>query len=67
MLKKQKSEGRWYAAICASPAVVFEAHGLLAGVQATCYPDYHDKLTDKSRVNERVVVSDKCGMFFLKI
>ena len=35
MLKKQKDAGRLYAAICASPAVVFQHHGLLEGVRAT--------------------------------
>eukprot|EP00919_Chromeraceae_sp_WS-2016_P013662 GHVR01032186.1.p1 GENE.GHVR01032186.1~~GHVR01032186.1.p1 ORF type:complete len:146 (+),score=32.50 GHVR01032186.1:63-500(+) len=35
MLKAQKDANRWYAAICASPAVVFETHGLLEGCTAT--------------------------------
>ncbi|CAM9893767.1 unnamed protein product [Hapterophycus canaliculatus] len=38
ILKKQDSEGRIIAAICAAPAVVLASHGLLAGRDATCYP-----------------------------
>lgn len=39
LLKEQKAAGKWYAAICASPAVVFTPHGLWEGVsQGTCYP-----------------------------
>ena len=38
MLKKQKQAGRLYAAICASPAVVLQHHGLMEKVRATCFP-----------------------------
>ena len=38
MLKEQRLAGRFYAAICASPAVVFQHHGLLEGKTATGYP-----------------------------
>lgn len=34
----QNSAGRVVAAICAAPAVVLAAHGLLDGHKATCYP-----------------------------
>jgi len=37
MLNKQKSENKLYAAVCASPSVVFSAKGLV-GEFATCYP-----------------------------
>ncbi|MCE5340681.1 MAG: DJ-1/PfpI family protein [Planctomycetaceae bacterium] len=58
MLKKQKESDRFYAAICASPAVVFEHHGLLAGKKATCYPGMGGKL--KELTNQRVVVDGNC-------
>ena len=39
LLKAQKGASKFYAAICASPAVVFAPHGLLDGVdKAVCYP-----------------------------
>lgn len=34
MLKKQKTEGKYFAAICASPSVVFDHHKLLEGHKA---------------------------------
>ena len=55
MLKKQQSENRLYAAICASPAVVFQTHGLLNGKKATCYPGFG---TDFDNLSEESVVVD---------
>jgi 4-methyl-5(b-hydroxyethyl)-thiazole monophosphate biosynthesis len=60
MLKQQKDAGRIYAAICASPAVVFESHGLLEGKQATAHPAFSDKLNNQEAVNNRVVVDGTC-------
>lgn len=40
LLHRQHRAGKWYAAICASPAVVLAHHGLLDNVQATCYPSF---------------------------
>jgi len=37
LLKEQHQSGRWTAAVCASPAVVFSTHGLI-GETATSYP-----------------------------
>ncbi|HPS56150.1 MAG TPA: DJ-1/PfpI family protein [Sedimentisphaerales bacterium] len=58
MLKKQKTSGRYYAAICASPAVVFAACGLLEGCNATCYPSFIKKLPN--HIDEKVVVDNNC-------
>jgi len=60
MLKNQKESGRLYAAICASPAVVFEHHGLLADKKATCYPPMAEKLKNRQAANQRVVVDGNC-------
>jgi 4-methyl-5(b-hydroxyethyl)-thiazole monophosphate biosynthesis len=60
MLKKQKEAGRLYAAICASPAVVFEHHGLLAGKKDTCFTAMVDKLKNKEAANQPVVVDGNC-------
>ena len=60
MLKKQKQAGRLYGAICATPAVALQPHGLLDGIRATCYPTCQNEL-DPARVsNERVVADGHC-------
>jgi 4-methyl-5(b-hydroxyethyl)-thiazole monophosphate biosynthesis len=58
ILKKQKDSGRLYAAICASPAVVLQPHGLLEGKKATCYPA--SNLEFPARCDEKVVVDGNC-------
>lgn len=60
ILRRQRERGNWYAAICASPAVVLAHHGLLADHQATCHPAFVDHLADKTRVESRVVVDGNC-------
>ncbi len=45
LLKKQNNENKLYGAICASPAVVLEHHGLLEGKKATCHPMFVDQLS----------------------
>ena len=69
LLKKQKESGKLYAAVCASPAVVFAAHGLMDGTNGgnTCYPapGFRAKLDDPSDsevvVNGNVVTSQGPG------
>ncbi|GFS31495.1 class I glutamine amidotransferase-like superfamily protein [Actinidia rufa] len=56
LLKTQREANRPYGAICASPALVLESHGLLKGKKATAFPAMCDKLSDKSEVENRVVV-----------
>ncbi|GAY66449.1 hypothetical protein CUMW_248870 [Citrus unshiu] len=56
MLKKQKESNRPYSAICASPALVLEPHGLLKGKKATAFPVMCNKLSDQSEIENRVVV-----------
>jgi 4-methyl-5(b-hydroxyethyl)-thiazole monophosphate biosynthesis len=60
LLKKQQQEGRLYAAICASPAVVLQHHGLLGKRKATCHPYCADQIENKSAIKARVVVDDNC-------
>ncbi|XP_057723201.1 protein DJ-1 homolog B-like isoform X1 [Arachis stenosperma] len=55
LLKKQR-ENRYYGAICASPALVLEPHGLLKGKKATAFPALCNKLSDPSEAENRVVV-----------
>lgn len=60
MLVEQNQQGRLYAAICASPAVVFNAHGLLKDKQATCYPSMLKNLPQNFTSEKRVVVDKNC-------
>jgi len=58
--KTEAEKGRLYGAICASPAVVLEHHGLLTGRRATCHPGFVDQLKERDSVDERVVVDGNC-------
>lgn len=60
ILKRQHERGGLYGAICASPAVVLEHHGLLAGLQATCHPGSVHQLATRDRVEDRVVADGNC-------
>lgn len=60
MLKSQKESGRYYAAICASPAVVFNTHDLLKGKFATCYPAFREQLPNREKEEKRVVIDENC-------
>ncbi|WP_330925746.1 DJ-1 family glyoxalase III [Candidatus Sororendozoicomonas aggregata] len=59
MLKEQKNNGRWYAAICASPAIVLSTHGLLDNVRATCHPSLMDKMEGAMVQPGQLVVVDQ--------
>ncbi|MBN1507476.1 MAG: DJ-1/PfpI family protein [Sedimentisphaerales bacterium] len=59
-LKQQKEAGRLYGAICASPAVVLQPHGLLHKTRATCYPSMRDRLNPAYATDEPVVVDGHC-------
>lgn len=60
MLLKQQAGNKYVAAICASPAVVFQSHGMLAGKKATCYPAFAEHLDDQSSTGAKVVVDGYC-------
>ena len=60
MLKRHVKEGRYYAAICASPAVVLAHHGLLAGKKATAYPGFQKDLPETSCADQIVVIDGNC-------
>jgi 4-methyl-5(b-hydroxyethyl)-thiazole monophosphate biosynthesis len=55
-LKEQRDHGRMYGAICASPAVVLHAHGLLSRKRATWYPTFAGKMPEAGVTTDRVVV-----------
>ncbi len=56
MLKKQNERSGLIGAICAAPALVLAAQGLLAGRQATCHPAFSHLLPVKEKIETRVVV-----------
>lgn len=60
LLRRQleSKDGR-IAAICASPAVVLGAEGLLRGREATCYPGFESMLEGARYVDAPVVADDK--------
>jgi 4-methyl-5(b-hydroxyethyl)-thiazole monophosphate biosynthesis len=60
LLARQRTQARWYAAICAAPAVVLAHHGLLGPERATCHPSFRDQLPDDSLANLPVVVAGRC-------
>ncbi len=60
ILKRQYETGRLYGAICASPAVVLEHHGLLASRHATCHPAFVELIERTDEIESRVVVDGPC-------
>ena len=59
LLKNQEKNGKLIAAICASPALVFPAHGVGTGKKITCYPSFADKLEGKFTFVDEAVVQDE--------
>lgn len=45
ILKKQESEGRLIAAICAAP-IALQSHGIACGKKITSYPSFKKQLCD---------------------
>ena len=60
LLKAQADSGGFFGAICASPAVVLHAHGLLENRQATAHPGFVDQLHPNASLENRVVVDGNC-------
>lgn len=60
ILKNQHREGRYYGAICASPAVILGHHGLLEGKKATCHPGFADQMKNRDQSQALVVIDGNC-------
>lgn len=56
LIRKTLAEGKILGAICAAPAVVLGAHGLLRGRRFTCYPGFEKDVLEADFSPERVVV-----------
>src|SRR5579862_787563 len=55
LMERCKAEEKWIAAICAAPAVVLEAAGIIGEQPATGHPSLKDRLPTYK--NQRVVIS----------
>ncbi|KAI6654072.1 Dihydroxyacetone kinase [Oopsacas minuta] len=62
LLKSQNEKGKLYAAICASPAIVLQPHGLLIEKNACCYPAFRENIPPEqlAPAHNRVVVDQNC-------
>ena len=60
LLKKQSDLKKYYAAICASPAVVLHHHGLVTPGKVTCHPGFVDMIDQGNIVESNVVVDKNC-------
>jgi len=50
LLNTQATSDKLYGAVCASPVVVLQEHGLLKNKKATAFPAMCDKLENKEAV-----------------
>jgi 4-methyl-5(b-hydroxyethyl)-thiazole monophosphate biosynthesis len=55
ILKEQARQERLYGGICAAPAVVLEAHGLVGSHRVTCHPSFKDRLKSRDHSSLPVV------------
>ncbi|CCK79710.1 DJ-1 family glyoxalase III [Desulfobacula toluolica] len=60
LLKKQAKLEKYYAAICASPAVVLHHHGLVTPGRVTCHPGFVDQIDNGNIIESNVVVDANC-------
>ncbi|MBM9604822.1 DJ-1 family glyoxalase III [Desulfopila inferna] len=60
ILRKQNAADKLYGAICASPAVVLEHHGLLEGKKATGHPLFAADLSNPADATLKVVMDKNC-------
>jgi len=60
LLKNQADQGRYYAAICASPAVVLHHHGLITSQNVTCYPAFTHQINNGNTLDVNVAVDGTC-------
>jgi 4-methyl-5(b-hydroxyethyl)-thiazole monophosphate biosynthesis len=60
LLHRQKKAGRYYAALCAAPAVVLAHHGLLPEGPATAHPAFVEQIGSRGTGDAPVVVNGNC-------
>ncbi len=60
LLKKQAKQEKYYAAICASPAVVLHHHGLITPGKVTCFPAFSNIIDNGNTLEVNVAVDGNC-------
>lgn len=60
LLTAQAKGGRYFGAICASPAVVLHHHGLVMPGECTCHPGFTHMIDNGNVLNQAVVVAGNC-------
>ncbi|MEE4239976.1 MAG: DJ-1 family glyoxalase III [Desulfopila sp.] len=60
ILNRQNAADKYFGAICASPAVVLEHHGLLEGRKATGHPFFTADLSNRDDSGAKVVIDRNC-------
>ncbi|MDG3087363.1 DJ-1/PfpI family protein [Vibrio hannami] len=69
MVKQQKYDGRWMAAICAAPALVLQTHNIYPGALMTCHPSFQEHIPEKlwrvkrvtTDINNKLITSQGPG------
>ncbi|WCE29082.1 DJ-1 family glyoxalase III [Vibrio sp. SCSIO 43137] len=56
MIKQQKYDGRWVAAICAAPALVLQSHNLYPDALMTCHPSFQSTIAENNWRPKRVTI-----------
>ncbi|WED22441.1 DJ-1/PfpI family protein [Vibrio sp. JC009] len=56
MVKQQKYDGRWMAAICAAPALVLQSHNIYPGALMTCHPSFQSHIPEDCWRVKRVTI-----------
>lgn len=56
LIRNMAAAGKWVCAICASPALVLNPLGILAGKKFTCYPGLEEKVSGAFWSEERTVI-----------
>ncbi|MEO3986007.1 protein deglycase YajL [Plesiomonas shigelloides] len=61
-VRQMHLEGRWVAAICATPVLFLQARGLFADSNMTCYPSLLTDIPEEHRINKRVTVDPRFNL-----
>lgn len=56
IVRQQKYDGRWVAAICAAPALVLQSHQLYPDALMTCHPDFQSHIAAEKWRARRVTI-----------
>jgi len=60
LLVRQAENQKYYAAICASPAIVLHHHGLARPGSVTCHPGFVEHIDNGNILESKVVIDKNC-------